>query len=73
MEKEHYRQNLQMLMEQFPNRMTITPKEASQVLHADIKTVRSAMARARNPLPSVALTSKKRVIPISAFAKWICA
>ena len=71
MEKANYRDTIAHLNGLFPDRATITPQEAAQAMDCDIKTVRSAMKRVKNPLPSVSVTSKKRVIPIPAFAKWL--
>lgn len=71
MEKASYRDTIAHLNDLFPGRASITAQEAAQVLDCDIKTVRSSMARVKNPLPSVKVTEKKVVIPIPAFARWL--
>lgn len=71
MEKDSYRENLEILMTAFPGRVTITPHEAAKVMSVDVRTVYSSMSRVKNPLPSTKLSSKKAVIPIGAFAKWM--
>lgn len=70
MEKEGYRENLELLRETFPGRGAITVKEAAEFLGAALSTVYSAMERRRNPLPSQHLDGKK-LIPIVPFARWL--
>ncbi len=72
-EKEGFRENMEMLISAFPGRVSITPKEAASIMNVNIKTVYSAISRQRNPLPAVSITSKKIIIPIAAFARWITA
>lgn len=70
MEKKGYRAQLEMLLEMFPGRMTITVKEAAEVMDSNIGTVYNAMKLVKNPLPHKKLCGKI-VIPIAAFANWL--
>ena len=71
MEKSGYREMLELLTTTFPGKITITPKEAATVMNANIKTVYSAINRVKNPLPAKTLAGKI-IIPITAFAQWLC-
>lgn len=71
MEKAGYRENLEVLLEQFPGKVTISPKEAAMAMHVDVRTVYSAMRRVRDPLPHQNITAKRVVIPIAGLAKWL--
>jgi hypothetical protein len=71
MEKANYRDTIAHINGLFPDRVTITPQEAAQIMDCDIKTVYSSIARVKNPLPAVRMTRKKIVIPIPAFARWL--
>lgn len=71
MEKAGYRDTLLMLREMFPGKAALSVKEAATVLNANICTVYEAVKRKYNPLPSKKL-SGKIVIPIPAFASWLC-
>lgn len=71
MEKEGYRENLAMLTGLFPGKVTITPKEAAGVMSASDDVVYDAIKRKRNPLPAQRLSTKKIVIPIAGFARWL--
>ena len=71
MEKKGYREQLEMLKEQFPDRQTITPQEVAEVLGVNVKTVYSAMKRVRDPLPSIKITKNRSVVPIARLASWM--
>jgi hypothetical protein len=71
MEKVGYRETLAHLTATFPNKGAISPREVAACLGCDIKTVYSAMARVRNPLPSVKVGAKKTIVPIPALARWL--
>jgi hypothetical protein len=71
MEKQGYREALAHLLEMFPDRATISVKEAALVLNSNINTVYNAINKKRDPLPSKKLCGKT-VIPITAFARWMC-
>ena len=70
-EKPDYRINLEMLYKRFPGRVSISTQEAAEVLDCCEKTIRSSIIRKNNPLPAVKITSKKFVIPIPSFARWL--
>lgn len=72
MEKNGYRETLEMLLTRFPGRVTVSPSEVADVLDVNIKTVYAAINRSRNPLPSTRLSKKKVLIPISRLANWMC-
>ena len=71
MEKVRYRENYEMLLRLFPDRVSISPREAADVMNADIKTVYAAMQRQKDPLPAQRLSPKKTVIPLASFARWL--
>lgn len=72
MEKKGYRDQLALLRELFPDRVAITPTEAARALGWNIKTVRSAIARRVNPIPSQTQTASRVVIPVTGLARWLC-
>ena len=71
MEKKGYRDALEMLKEMFPGVVSITVKEAAQVLGTSTCTVYEAVKRKYNAIPSKKVAGKI-VIPIPAFASWLC-
>lgn len=72
MEKRGYAETLAWLEKMYPDRATISVKEAAKAMDASDRTVYDAVKRRYNPLPSQKLTRKKIVIPLPAFAKWLC-
>ena len=72
MEKKGYTETLEWLQKLYPDRATISVKEAAKAMDASDRTVYDAVKRRYNPLPSQKLTRKKIVIPLPAFAKWLC-
>jgi hypothetical protein len=72
MEKPGYSEQLQLLREIFPDRITISPNEAAKALGWDIKTVRAALTRRVNPIPSHKQSKARLMIPITGFARWLC-
>lgn len=71
MEKQGYRENLELLLERFPDRMAISVKEASVLLGRSESSVRDAMKTKRDPLPFKKLGGSV-VIPIAQLARWMC-
>ena len=71
MEKAGYRESLEMLKDRFPDRVTLTPQEVATVLGVNIKTVRAAMNRVRNPLPSIKVTKRRYVVSLTSLARWM--
>ena len=70
-----YREKLGVLNELYPNCGTLTVEECARFLKCDVRTVRSMMHRATEPLPAVYLTKTKRpkvVIDKSSLARWLC-
>ena len=72
MELKGYRETIGLLSEVFPGKISITPDEASNAMGCDVKTVYNAINRVKNPLPAQRLAAKKIIIPIPAFARWLC-
>ena len=70
MEKDGYRENLELLKEMFPGKGALSVKEVAAFLGAGENTVYSAINRRHNPLPSQHLNGKK-LIPMVPFAKWL--
>ncbi len=71
MEKKGYREMLEQLNTLFPNRATITPKEAATVMGCPLNTVYNSMYRAHNPLPYKHMGEKRIVISITQLARWL--
>ena len=71
MEVRGYRQMLEIVLQRFPNRIAVTPKEIADVLGIDQKTVYQACKKERNPIPCVRLSKRMILIPISEFATWL--
>lgn len=76
MEKEGYREQLELLLKMFPNRVTLTVREVAQAMSCDPRTVRATIVRKRDPLPArnTAATGSKKanyVIPLTALARWM--
>lgn len=71
MEKRGYREALELLMERFPDRVSISVKEAASVLGRSESTVRDAMKKSRDPLPYKKLGGSV-IIPIPQLARWMC-
>ena len=71
MEKADYRINYELLLKMFPERVSITTKEAAKVLGCADRTVRSAITRCRNPLPAQKLGKNMWAISIPSLARWL--
>lgn len=73
MELAGYRENIEMLQDLFPGRMTIDLPECAQVLGVNIKTVYESIKPYRkNPIPTQVVGGRKRVVPIVGLARWMC-
>ena len=72
MEAKGYRENLEMIREHFPNRITISPDECAKVMGVDRKTVYAAIRKKKNPLPSTRLGARCIQIPVARLAQWLC-
>lgn len=62
---------LEIVLQRFPDRITVTPKEIADALGIDQKTVYQACKRERNPMPCVRLSKRMILIPISQFVTWM--
>ena len=76
MEKQGYREQLELLLKMFPCRAVLTVREVAQVMSCDPRTVRATILRKQNPLPArnVASEGSKKavyVVPVTAFARWL--
>lgn len=71
MEKEGYREALNMIMDMYSGRMALSVKEVAAVTGSNIGTVYEATKRVKKPLPSKKLGGKI-VIPITQLARWMC-
>lgn len=71
MEKEGYRESLNMLMEMYPGRVALSVKEVAQITDSNVSTIYDATKRVKKPLPSKKLGGKV-VIPITSLARWMC-
>lgn len=71
MEVRGYRQNLEMIVQRFPNRLTVSPKEVADAFGINQKTVYQACKKRRDPLPCVRFSQRKILIPVSELAIWL--
>ena len=71
MEKEGYRESLNMLMEMYPGRVALSVKEVAQITDSNVSTIYDATKRVKKPLPCKRLGGKV-VIPITQLARWMC-
>lgn len=71
MEKEGYRESLNMLMEMYPGRVALSVKEVAQITDSNVSTIYDATKRVKKPIPSKKLGGKV-VIPITSLARWMC-
>jgi hypothetical protein len=72
MEKIDYRENLELLREMFPGKLSLSVPETASVMGLDVKTVYNAVSRRYNPLPHMKVGEKRILIPIPGLARWMC-
>ena len=73
MELAGYRENIEMLQDLFPGRVTINLSECAQILGVNIKTVyESTKPYRKNPIPTQLVGGRKRVVPLVGLARWMC-
>lgn len=71
MELVGYRENLELLRTQFPDRVAISVQECAVTLGVNVKTVYETIRRQTNPLPVVYM-GRKITIPVARLARWMC-
>lgn len=71
MEKEGYREALEMLHAMYPGKIVLSVKEVAEATGSNIGTVYEATKRVKKPLPCKRLGGKV-VIPITQLARWMC-
>ena len=71
MERDGYRENLEMLMMLYPGRATLSVKEVAEITDSNIGTIYEATKRVKKPLPCKKIGGKL-VISISTLARWLC-
>lgn len=73
-EKTDYREQLQLLRDLFPGKISLTVDEAAQALGRDRKTITALIERRVDPLPaqdiSAGSKNKRYIIPMTALARW---
>ena len=68
-----YRKTIDFISDKYPDRSSITVKEAASFLGVNINTIYSAMrTQKHDPLPHKKVAGKT-IIPIPAFAHWLTA
>ena len=72
MEFAGYRETIELLSEVFPNRGAISVAECADFLGLNIKTVYASIVRRNNPMPSINVSTRKRMIPVISLAYWLC-
>lgn len=71
MEKQGYRENLEFLVDKFPDKSAISIKEAAKTLDMSESTIRDAIKRRMNPFPAKKVGGRV-IIPIPQLARWMC-
>ncbi len=71
MEKQGYRENLEVLLMLFPGKAAISVAETAKALGSSVDAVYEMAQRARNPLPHQKLGGRV-LIPIAGLARWMC-
>lgn len=74
-EKDGYREQLELILELYPGRVSLTVGEAAKILHCDARAVKAAIMRKVDPLPAQNIAksgamNKRYMIPVTALAKW---
>ena len=73
-EKEGYREQLALLNELYPGKISLSVPETAKVLGVDVRTVRAAIERKINPLPaqSIGRSNKYKtyLVPKTALARF---
>jgi hypothetical protein len=74
MEKPNYREQLALIRDIFPQKISLTVDEVALVLGKDRKTITALIERRTNPLPAQDVSqgrkNHKYIIPVTALARW---
>lgn len=71
MERDGYRETYALIIRMFPDRLTLSVKEVAKVMSVCEASVRQALNRRVNPLPSQKITPGRIVIPVPQLARWL--
>ena len=71
MERQGYREELGLLMQMFPGKVTLSVKEAAAAMGASPDAVYDAIKRKKDPVPHKSVGKNRIVIPIAVFARWL--
>lgn len=71
MEKQGYRENLELLRQHFPGKVTLSVKETAAILGVSTNIVYDMARYAKNPLPHQKAGARV-LIPIAGLARWMC-
>lgn len=71
MERQGYREELGLLMQMFPGKVTLSVKEAASAMGASPDAVYDAIKRKKDPVPHKSVGKNRIVIPIAGFARWL--
>ena len=67
-----YYEQLELIKEKFPDKIALSVHECADVMGVNFKTVYGMIRRAKDPLPTKKVGSRKVVIPIASLARWLC-
>ena len=70
-ERVGYRDIISACATSFPGKNLLTPPQVAAVLGIDVRTVRAAMSRRRNPLPCVSVSDTRYKVPVQTLAYWV--
>lgn len=71
MEKEGYKETLDMIQKMFPGRIALSVKEVATVMNKNQGTIYDATKRTKNPLPCKKVGGSI-TINIAKLARWMC-
>lgn len=71
MELQGYRESLEVLRLQFPDRVAITVEECAKAMDLNVKTVYGKIHEVKNPIPTIRV-GRKIMIPVARLARWMC-
>lgn len=67
-----YYEQLELIKEKFPDKVTLTVQECADLMGIDRKTAYSMTKRVKDPLPAKKIGTKKILVPIPSLARWLC-
>ena len=67
-----YYEQLELIRDIYPDKITLSVAECAALMGVDIRTVYAMTRRVKDPLPTKLIGTKKVVVPIPSLARWLC-